>query len=133
MREKPSNTGLENFAADETDFRMAFGLNSKMLSPAETDLKPNVLLRSAENHTEFKSAFLRDSQSKLRQQFAHPDSLFRAKPSPASASEDQLTVCQLHESEKVRKRVATRPLDRAFPTRSCRRVWAVGRNDRRPP
>ena len=100
MREKPSDTGLENFAADETDLRMAFGLNSKMLAPAETDLKPNVPLRSAESHTEFKSAFLRDGQSKLRQQFANPDSLFRAKPSPAAASEDQLTVCQLHESEK---------------------------------
>ncbi len=66
MREKPGNTGLENFATDETDLGMAFGLNSKMLAPAETDLKPNVPLRSAEGHTEFKSAFLRDGQSKLR-------------------------------------------------------------------
>jgi hypothetical protein len=98
--EKPGDTGLENFAAYEADLRMAFGLNSKMLASAETDLKPNVPLRGAEGHIEFKSAFLRDGQSKLRQQLSHPDNLFRAKPSPAAASEDQLTVCQPHESEK---------------------------------
>ena len=100
MREKPSDTGLENFAADETDLRMAFGLNSEMLAPAKADLKPNVPLRRAESDTGFKSAFLRDGQSKLRQQFANPNHLFRAKPSSAAASADQLTVCQLHDQKK---------------------------------
>ena len=100
MREQPGDTGLEYLAADEADLRMAFGLNGKMLAPAKTDLEPNVPFRSTESGTEFKSACLRNGQSKLRQQFADPDLLLRAKPSPATAPEDQLTLCQLHESER---------------------------------
>ena len=100
LREKPGDTGLENFATDETDLRVAFGLNSKMLAAAKANLKPNVALRSTESDTGFKSACLRDRHSNPRQQFANSDSLFRAKPSPATASEDQLTVRQLHRSKK---------------------------------
>jgi len=100
LREKPGDTGLENFAADETDLRMAFGLNSKMLAPAKANLKPNVALRSTKSDTGLKSAFLRDHHSNPWQQFANPGSLFRAKPSPAAASEDKLRVFQLYDRRK---------------------------------
>jgi hypothetical protein len=79
---------------------MAFGLNSKMFARAKTDLKPNVPLRSPKGPTEFKSACFRDGQTKPRQQFANPDFLCCAQPSPMTASEDQLTVRQLHDHKK---------------------------------
>jgi len=38
VREKPCDTGLEDFAADEADVGMAFGLNCKVLACAKTNL-----------------------------------------------------------------------------------------------
>ena len=99
MREQPGDTWLEYLAADEANLRMAFGLNRKMLAPTKTDLKPNRPFRSTESGTGFQLACPRNGQNKPREQFADPELLPRAKPPPAAAPEDQLTLCQLHHRE----------------------------------
>ena len=100
LREKFGDPGLENFAADKTDLRMAFGLNSKMFARAKTDLEPNVSSRSPKSPTEIKSACFRDGQTKPRQQFANPEFLSCAQPSPMTASENQRTVRQPQNNKK---------------------------------
>ena len=99
MREKRGDAWFEYLAADEANLRMAFGLNRKMLAPTKTDLKPNRPFRSTESGTGFQLACPRNGQNKPREQFADPELLPRAKPPPAAAPEDQLTLCQLHHRE----------------------------------
>jgi hypothetical protein len=99
MREQPGDTWLKYLAADEADLRMVFGLKGNMLARTKTNLKPNRALRSAESRTGFQTARLWDGQSEPRQQVADPDLLPRAKPAPAAAPEDHLTLRQLHNQE----------------------------------
>jgi hypothetical protein len=101
MHEQPGNSWLEYLAADEADLRMAFGLNGKMLTTTKTDLKPNWPFGSIESSTGFQTACLRNGQNKPRQQFADPDFLPEAKPPPAAAAEDQLTLRQPHNRRRL--------------------------------
>jgi len=66
-----------------------------MLASTKADLEPNRPFRSTKSATRFPQTWPRNGQNKPRQQFAYPDLLRRAKPPPAPAPEDQLTLSQL--------------------------------------
>jgi len=71
-----------------------------MLASTKADLEPNRPFRSTKSGTRFEQTCLRNGQNKPRQQYADPDLLPRAKPPPAAAPEDQLTLCQPHDNRR---------------------------------